>query len=260
MLMKLRSKVLSGFLILALMLSLAGAWSIYELQSTSSTVDNLLAENYESIRAGKGMVEALEREDSAVLLLLLGRWKEGRDILSSADSLFQDRLRVAANNITIPGESSYIEAIESAYSDYKATWEGPIVATEKEGDLGWYFGGNHAAFVSAKSAVDELVDLNARAMYGTASELRQKGTRAIMPGIVAIVAALVFSLLFSYFVDFYMVGPIVRITAGIGKFLHGDESFDVRLQSHDELSELTDSIQTLIARSRSNADTTTRHS
>jgi len=40
--MRLRFKILSGFLILALMLSIAGIWSIYELKSMSSSVQGLL--------------------------------------------------------------------------------------------------------------------------------------------------------------------------------------------------------------------------
>lgn len=249
--MRLRSKVLSGFFILALMLSLAGAWSIYELQSTSSAVQDLLAENYRSISAGKGMLEALEREDSGVLLLLLGKQSEGRAILASADSLFQRELRVAAGNLTIPGEAEHVAAIEARYRTYKGLWEKPVADTQREGDLNWYLDSTHRAFLDAKASVNALVDLNSRAMVDTASELRHGADRAVMPGIVAIAAALVFSLLFSYFVNVYMVSPIVKITDAVGRFLKSREDFDVRLEARDELSELAESIRTLIAQARS---------
>ena len=196
------------------------------------------------------MLEALEREDSGVLLLLLGRWHEGRAILASADSLFQTQFQVAAHNLTIPGEDDYVEAIETSYRTYKALWEKPIVDTEREGNLNWYFESTHRAFLTAKGSVNDLIHLNNRAMFDTASELRHGAARAVMPGIVAIVAALVFSLLFSYFVNLYMVSPIVRITDAIGRFIKRQENFDVRLEARDELSELADSIQTLIAQVR----------
>ena len=127
--MRLRLKVLSGFFILAFMLTIAGAWSIYELQNTSGTVQDLLSENYKSINSGKMMIEALEREDSAVLLLMLGRWQEGRSILASADSQFQEGFQAAANNVTIEGENEFIDAIRSEYATYKAIWQPTTTST-----------------------------------------------------------------------------------------------------------------------------------
>jgi len=248
--MRLRAKVFSGFLVLALMLSLAGAWSIHELHSTSTAVNDLLAENYRSIHAARMMIESLEREDSGVLLLLLGRWDDGRAILAAADSAFGRAFRTAAGNVTIPGEDEYVAAIESSYAAYKAVWERPIVDTAREGDLTWYFESTHRAFLAAKDAVSRLIDLNSRAMYDTASGLRQGAERAVMPGIVAMAAALVFSLLFSYFVNIYIVSPIVRITDTVRRVLKRQEDFDVRLDTGDELAELAESIRTLASRAR----------
>ena len=109
--MGLRIKFLSGFLILALMLAVAGSWSIYEFSKLGSYVQTILDENYKSIYAAKMMKEALEREDSGILLLLLGNWEQGREILEVADSLFVAELQFATSNITIPGEKEHLDEI-----------------------------------------------------------------------------------------------------------------------------------------------------
>ena len=106
--MSLRFKILSGFLILALMLAIAGIWSIYELNSIGTSVQELLDDNYRSIKATEMMTEALERQDSGILLLLLGKWEEGRRILDSADNLFEKGYQIAENNLTIPGERDFV--------------------------------------------------------------------------------------------------------------------------------------------------------
>lgn len=248
--LRLRAKMLSGFLVLAIMLSLAGAWSIYELLSTSTAVEDLLIENYESINSGKMMLEALEREDSAVLLGLLGRPEEEGQILASADSLFQAGFTMAAGNVTIPGENTYVDRIEEKYAAYKVTWGGIEADLAGAGDLTWYFESPHRAFLAVKASVHDLINLNADTMYNTASKLKRGADRAVMPGIVAIVAALVFSVMFSYFVNLSMVKPIVRITEGIGRYMKNQERFDVRLEGNDELSELADSIGALVSRVR----------
>ena len=144
--MGLRIKILSGFLILAIMLCVAGVWSIYELRSIGSSVQDLLYDNYKSISAAETMIEALEREDSGVLLLLLGSWREGRSIIESADKTFQKALQIAEGNITIPGEKSIVAEIKLKYSTYKELWAKPIVGTKQEGNLDWYLYDIHKAF------------------------------------------------------------------------------------------------------------------
>jgi HAMP domain-containing protein len=246
--MKLRPKVLSGFFILALMLSAAGVWSIYEFGSISSSVKGILDDNYRSINAAKMMLEALEREDSGILLLVAGEWREGRKIVVSADSSFGEGFRIASNNITIPGERAYVAAIDSTYQTYKRIWERPIVETRKQGNLSWYFPTVHQAFLGVKSAVNGLMFLNDEVMFRTAMNMKQKANRAVMPGIVAILAALVFSLMFSYFMNFYVVSPIVRITNGIKGMIDEGTDFDIQPESKDEISDLAEAIRTLISR------------
>ena len=134
--MGIRFKILLGFLTLAIMLFIAGVWSIYEMNSIGSSIPKLLNENYKSIHAAKKMTEALEREDSALLLLLLGKWNEGRSLLNTADSVFNKNVNFAYTNITIPGEQSQLDTIKFRYANYKNLWQRPIVGTQKEGGKG----------------------------------------------------------------------------------------------------------------------------
>jgi NtrC-family two-component system sensor histidine kinase KinB len=240
--MGLRFKMFFGFVTLILMLLIAGIWSIYELNAIGSSVPKMLAENYQSINAAKKMSEALEREDSAILLLLLGRWQEGRSILNNADSLFSANFKFASANITLPGEQSHLDTIQTYYTAYKGLWLRPIVGTQKEGSLEWYFQSVHQAFISAKNAVEHLIDLNANRMYQMASALDNRSNRAIMPGIVAILSALVFTLIFNFLVNLYVVGPIIRITKGIKKFKEKQTPFDVTIETRDELYDLSNAI------------------
>jgi len=248
--MKLRLKILSGFIILTLMLTVAAVWSVFELKSVGVSVNELLQDNYKSIAAAKSMTEALEREDSGVLLLILGKWEEGRGIIESADEQFQKEFSIAANNITIDGESSYIETIQKKYDIYKNNWVKPIVGTSKEGDINWYFENVHKSFLDVKHSVTQLMDLNDKTMYSTASSLRNKANRAIMPAVVAILSALIFSFMFNYFVNFYFVTPIVRITDGVKAFIEKRKPFGVQVKSKDELTELSASISTLCSLSQ----------
>ena len=243
--MGLRLKMLLGFLILAMMLLVAGLWSIYELTTIGSSVQKFLDENYKSISAGEMMVEALEREDSAVLLLLSGNWEEGRAIMKTGDELFQKGFAIAQNNVTISGEMAYVDEIKAKYKAYKDLWAKPIVDTSKEGNLGWYFQEVHQAFQNVKFSIEKLVSLNDQTMYQTASALKNRAHRAIMPGIVSILAALIFTVIFNFLIHYYVVNPIIKITKGIQQFTETGVLPDVQIETPDELFDLVSSIQRL---------------
>jgi methyl-accepting chemotaxis protein len=243
--MGLRFKILSGFIILVLMLAIAGIWTILEIKSTGFSIQAILDENYQSIFAGEDMIEALEREDSAILLLLLGNWQRGRDQLLKADSLFMKKLEFAYSNVTIEGEKTSLDTIKSRYTLYKEIWQRPIVDTPKEGSIEWYFQNTHQAFQNVKDALNDFNNLNNTTMYNTASMLKQKSDRAIMPGLIAIIAAILFTLIFNYFVNFFFVNPIIHITERIEQFILKGTPYLIETATHDEIEQLSESIEHL---------------
>ena len=232
---------------LAFMLAVASSWSIYELNAVGSSVQKILDENYQSIYAAKEMKEALERQDSGILLLLLGKWQQGRAILASADSIFEAKVQFAEANITIPGEQQHLHTIRHRYSAFKKLWERPIVDTEREGNLDWYSRDVHRAFLSLKESINALIALNDKMMYQTASNLENRTHRDIMPDIVAVIAALVFSFIFAYLIHYYIVSPIIEITHRINKFKDKRTPYDVEIETKDEILHLSEAIQHLCA-------------
>jgi methyl-accepting chemotaxis protein len=246
--MKIRFKILSGFLLLVAMLIVAGGLSIIEFSKISRSVQDLLEDNYKSIEASKSMLEALEREDSGVLLLLHGNWEQGRTTIDHGDSLFIHSFRIARNNITEPNESALIDSIDYLYRDYKTIWERPIVGTPKEENLEWYYNTSHASFTKVKQAVKELMSLNQNSMYKEATNMREKARRAIMPGIVAILSAFVFSFLFNYFINRYFITPLDELISRIDRFSPDADRIETDLQTRDELKHLQDAVNDLISK------------
>jgi hypothetical protein len=253
--MGLRIKILSGFLVLIIMLLIAGAWSVYELTNMGVSVQRLLDENYKSINAAKSMNDALEREDSAVLLLLSGHWDEGRSIIENADNFFLESLETAKGNVTIPGEKDLADEIGTKYAAYKSLWMKPIVGTRHERDIDWYFSEVHSSFLDTKGSVNKLMSLNDQTMYQTASSLKDRARRAVMPGTVAMLAAVVFTVIFNYFINYYVVSPIVKLTKGVRGFLENKRPLELKIETNDEIFHLVASIQQLFAHLRSGENT-----
>jgi len=243
--MRLRLKILSGFLALSLLLLAAGAWSIWEHRFLGSSVQQILDENYRSIHAASMMVGALEREDSAVLLLVLGQWEQGRVTMAVADSVFTEYLDVAAGNVTVPGEEALLDSIRTRYAAYRSLWQRPIVDTPRERNVDWYSRDVHQAFRRAKASVEALAQLNQQSLYQTATRVKSRAHRASMPGLVAILASLLITVIFSFLVQHYVVDPILRITEAAKTACRGGMPAEVHIETRDEISELANSVASL---------------
>ena len=148
--MSLRNKILSGFIILVLMLSIAGIWSIYHFQHIGSRVNKMIDSEYNSINSAIDMENALEREDSAILLALLGNLYESSAILNSADSLFEYGLNQAKKSLNTANDNNLILEIENNYNVYKNGWQNITNSETQEDLLEWYFENTHLEFLNVQ--------------------------------------------------------------------------------------------------------------
>jgi CHASE3 domain sensor protein len=235
---RLKLKIFTGFMLLVAMLALAGTISIIEFIKLSRSFTSIIDDNYKSIEASKSMLEVLEREDSGYLLLLLGQTSEGKKIINSADSSFAKAFDIARNNITEENENQYIDNISNAYMAFNLKLMKPIMDTSSRSEIDIYKTDVHISFLNAKYAVNKLMDLNQTSMHKEAGLLKDKSYRAIVPGIVAIIASLVFALLLSFFISIYFVRPIIKLTESIRKYRPGVQVFDFDIKSEDEIKTL----------------------
>jgi HAMP domain-containing protein len=251
----LKLKILAGFMMLVALLMAAGAVSTIEFLKLGKSVTALIDDNYKTIEASKSMLEALEREDSGILLVLLDEVDTGREILHTADSMFVASFKVAKNNITEVNEDVNILRIDSLYREFKNKWSQPFSSLQNQSGIGVYHKDIHKSFVNVKSAVNELMTLNQRSMFTEATMLKEKSHRAIMPGIVAIIGGLVFSLLLSFFISKYFVSPISEIAEAVKNFNIRDKALRTNIKSNDEIKKLETEINSLIFRLTKDSET-----
>lgn len=88
------------------------AWAVVNLVSLGKATGAILSENYRSIFAAENMVDALERQDSAVLFLFLGSRNRGIAQFRENEADFLQWLARAKDNITIEGERQLVRSIE----------------------------------------------------------------------------------------------------------------------------------------------------
>lgn len=236
----LRTRVLRGFgLALALvLLVLVGA--VLNLVVLGRAGNAILRENYRSILAAGSMIEALERQDSATLLLMLGHEAEALQQFRENEGQFFQWLARAKDNITVEGEGGVVQAIEDGYSDYLlnfATLQG-LCATDMSRAGLFYQQTVLPSFTRVRDAGIRLREINEQVMLGASRRAESIARTAIAStvgiGLVAILVGIGFSLLLTR----RLVRPIRELMVVTEALAKGDYAARVPQGDTDEFVRL----------------------
>lgn len=231
------------------MLTAAGIMSISDFQKIGDSVDVVLKNNYQSIESAKKILDALEREDSGILLWLLDDEESGKWIIYQSDSTIRKSIIDLRNNITEIDEEDYISAIADEYESYAASLQKVLsdsIPTEVSKDI--YDNETDSLFQRTKTAIDNLMLLNNKQMYRQAGIVKEQSRRAMMPAIVSITGAVLFAILLCFFIWIYFIAPVRQLIKSVNEYYPEQGSFNAGIVSKDEFKQLESAINQLIFR------------
>lgn len=160
-----------GYLVALVLVGAAGA--ALGFHTLGNRLNVVLGENFDSVRASMDMLEALERQDGAVVRALLGR-EGARETVTSSEREFLDALGRARANVTEEDERPVLASIEAAYSDYRAARDALLDGRDGAvSSLAAYERDGLPYFVPVKTGVRSLLELNHRAMLDADRAARQ---------------------------------------------------------------------------------------
>jgi methyl-accepting chemotaxis protein len=160
--MRLATRILLGYWYLVILLVIIAAGAALGFHTLGSNIGRVLTENFDSVRSSTAMMESLERQDSAVLALLLGR-EGARHALETSEESFRQALGRARANITLPEEEPVIEDIEQRFAAFAAARDQLLGATP-EYPLRAYDEETFPKFEAVKAGVIDLLEINHQAM------------------------------------------------------------------------------------------------
>ena len=255
--MSLRAKIVLGYGLVFLLAGVVIAWALANLVRLGAASDAILSENYRSIEAAEQMLDALERQDSAVLLTVLGEGDEGVRQFEANQGQFARALGRAEDNVTIPGEAAVIDSIGAAYTAYAAEFSdllrgGAGAGGAAEGGAAGrlYQDRMVPPFRATEAAVARLRDLNERTMVAASDRAGAVAGRAVRSvlavGGVALALALGLSLAFAG----RIVAPLRQMEAAAQRVAAGDLTAEVPAGGSDELGALAAQFNRMTARLR----------
>ena len=243
----LRKKIFIGYGITLVLMVLVLVWAFINLWDLGQASDAILKENYKSILAAENMVYAIERQDSAILLIFLGYQEQGWKQFRENESEFFQWLARAKDNITIEGEETIVKNIETGYSSYlqhvvelKSI---SIGSPRKTATI--YHEAILPAFLSVRDTCIRLREINQQNMFKVSDRARYIAKRAIWSmatiGIVAVGIGIGFSLLLSNL----LTKPVRQMVEATQKIAEGNYDIQISAHSSDELGHLAEEFNSM---------------
>jgi NtrC-family two-component system sensor histidine kinase KinB len=233
-----RKKILLGYgaslLLIIVVLSLA----VVLILRLGRASESILRENYRSIQAAENMIDAVERQDSATLLILLGYERQGASEFRENETLFLQWLGRAKDNITIAGEKEIIDTLEEGYTRYLSEISNlqllyraaPAQATNAYHEVVL------PLFRSIRDTCIKLRDLNHETMYAASNRANKISVQAVFSisviGGISVVIVIIFSLFLSHLIS----RPVTQLKEAALQVAQGDYGVQVSVRGSDELA------------------------
>ena len=245
--MKLRTKILTGYGVVIALVIFVGGWGVVNIKRLGEASETILQENYSSIQAAEKMIEAMERQDSATLLVMLGRTEEGLEQFRSNQVTFLEWLGLAKDNITISREKQALSNLETRYKDYLTTFSQvrELQLAQNQAPLAYYYQTVRPAFELVRESCLELQQLNQKRMVAVSQKTQLISRQAIWSMTAAGGTAAGLGLTFSLILSNRLIKPLQEMSLAAARVSEGNYNVALQVKSHDELGSLAQEIITM---------------
>lgn len=216
------------------------------LCALGASAEQILSQNYKSIRAAQEARKSLEQMRNA----LLEKAPAGDlpDIPATALATLADNLQVCRENITEAGERELIAQLFAGHDRYL-----PLVDSLKGATGGWDGNRRLADFLVLTAEmvdlIDKLVTLNEEAMERAEQRTRQLARRAQRNAAILFGVVIAAILALSYFLAYRIAKPLMTLAHTLATTREGSGVYPtVEAISNDEIGFLTEAFNRLFTR------------
>ncbi|HKV40920.1 MAG TPA: ATP-binding protein, partial [Blastocatellia bacterium] len=248
----LRNKLGFSYGLLIVILLAVSAWGMFHFVRLGRAVDVILVNNYKSIIAAENMKEALDRQDSSAMFFLAGHPDIARKQFKENSDIFDADLRIAAGNITEPGEDRIVADVQSWFAAYRREVQqmlGPGAPATTPTELNsYYFERLQPDFIKLKARLDDLLHINQDAMVAASQRARTQSLQARISTAVVVLLGLGLAILSAWRFTGYITRPITALTEKARAITEGDYNQYIDLNSQDEIGQLAAEFNRMAAR------------
>jgi NtrC-family two-component system sensor histidine kinase KinB len=225
----LRKKILIGYGLGIALMAVVVVWAVITLVSLGKASEAILHENYKSILAAENMIDALERQDSASLLVLLNYADEGLQQFKENEVQFLLWFGRAKDNITIAGEAEIIERIKTGYAQYLVNFSRlRQLQPEVTASAGSFYPETLLpSFTQVRDTAIHLRELNQKTMFAASRRAQSVANTAIWSTVLIGLAAGGVGVGFSLLLSKRLVRPIQQMMQATEALAQGNYDVEV---------------------------------
>ncbi|MDR2814030.1 MAG: hypothetical protein LBB79_05185 [Prevotellaceae bacterium] len=251
-----KGKITLGFMVLLLLLTVSGVISIYELVRIRTSVSGIITSNVSNLTASQELLNMVQRVGYATQELTFNGDDAPMAELASSDSLAEKLLeRPGELELHIQGNPEALAGIENLFHPLHAAVRDIFLLEDAEMRQEAYFVTFAPAYRLLVQSLGSMVALNQRELNKNAAAIEQNRYRTIMPCIIAVFAGIALIVMFNYFIMYYFVNPLVRITRAVENTVAYKAPFRVSVESNDEIKKLNNAITALVAQVKKSGKT-----
>ncbi len=238
-----RKKIFVGFASLGLLLFFSGLISYFELTSLSRNTQSLIASGARNIEHAKNMLDAVQRQNTALLQIVVTNDNSYDSMLLSGREDFLKSLSEATVSIS---DLRSLDAVYAAKEQYDAIVDAHLDGRNREENISWFMDIYATSYYDLTTAIKNYMISSHYVIGAKTAQIESNAYRAIMPSIIALAIAIIIIITFAFLVDVYYITPVIRISSALKNFLTAKIPFHVKMEGRDEVAELKDNIDTLI--------------
>lgn len=241
MMKTLKGKISAIYFCLVALIAIVGLTATVNLFNLTGAINSLMTANYKSINAAANMMEALERQDSAVLIYMNVDTEKGKELFADNNEEFLKWFNVNANNITENGEKQIVEKINTSYNSYVKLFfdlqeiqSGP--STEKADKF--YNLKLMPKFVETKNELKQLSLMNEKSMFRSKDLATQNAKNSMYLVLGISIVAIIGGFAAARFFTERFLKPITKLTNTMKAVKAGDLNQEAIIDTKDEIGEM----------------------
>jgi len=237
----LRAKVTAGFTVLVIINVVVSAWSIYNFNELTSAVTQMIRQNYQNVIASQSMIENLERDNSAQLLMLSGYSDAGFIQFQDNQRNFFAAFQEVSNSNNSQRGAEILGRIDSLYTEYSDETDTlkDILQLQSHRVAQDYHYNNILPLLNwIKLECFQLLDMNNSEMVSAVTKVNDIGNQATLTVFGAAILAIVLSIVASWQFSQYIMEPAEKLTDTVRKLGRGFLDVRADINSQDEIGEL----------------------
>jgi two-component system, NtrC family, sensor histidine kinase KinB len=237
--MSLRSKLITAFGGLLVMLLAVGVMGVRTVTQSSSAIERIFRENYDSVAACLRMNEAIGRLDRIAESSL---WENLPNAIQDSEPAvleFERGLRFQQGNVTVPGEQELTDQLKDLWKVYHGAFLTFLHMPEAgSARRDFYRHSLSQSLQDVKDTAQSIVDKNLNNMVSVDGQARRQALETRRTMMVLLLVGVVLGVVFVAVAGPAILRPIESLTRSVREIQKGNLDLVVIEHSRDEIGQL----------------------